>query len=153
MPSESTPTMSIRLVPGSSEWNRVKELVGRAAAASKKHAVKEEPISMLAEVDKNSLQYKISMIWRKGRPGSLDALNDDILLHVIRYLDTSSLLVFGSLYPRFGKLLETTNVRVYIHCIQPSRSDLSQFDRRSLVARFAATSRRMILGWSSSVSV
>ncbi len=110
----ATPTRTIRLVPGSGAWLRAKELVDKTAADNLKLEERPAPL-VFAKVDSNSFQYKISTVWSKGRPGSLDKLNEDVLLHIILYLDTSSLLVFGSLYRRFGKLLEGSNVRTFVY--------------------------------------
>lgn len=48
----------------------------------------------------------------KEKRGVLNALNDDVLLVVISYLDTPSLLIFGSVYDRVKRLVTDTNVRI-----------------------------------------
>ncbi|KLO08323.1 hypothetical protein SCHPADRAFT_944549 [Schizopora paradoxa] len=54
---------------------------------------------------------------------ALDTINDDVLLVVISFLDTPSLLIFGSVYDRVKKLLAATNeiARREVRCFVTKR--------------------------------
>ncbi len=67
------------------------------------------------DVDLHPLGNVVHAVGTADGKASLLSLNDDVLLVVISYLDTSSLLVFGKAYDRVAKLASDMNVR-HFYC-------------------------------------
>lgn len=89
-------------------------------------------------MDVDSTPYgKAQMSVGEGnKKASFDSLNDDVLLVVIAFLDTPSLLIFGKVYDRIAKLIRETNVR-QLNSYRTSLIELI-FSRKSLDVKFAA---------------
>ncbi|KLO08324.1 hypothetical protein SCHPADRAFT_613288 [Schizopora paradoxa] len=74
-------------------------------------AAAEIPVSIGSDLPSLGKSSKpIKPLRKNVKKANLTSLNDDILLEVIEYLDTKSLLIFAKLYERVASLVRDTNV-------------------------------------------
>lgn len=117
-------------------------------------AAAEIPVTIGSEVPSVEKSLKPSKLpRRKVKRANFSLLNDDILLEVIEYLDTKSLLIFAKLYDRVARLVRDTNVRPSrFYCSLISQPQFAPGDsqaRNALLRHEARSSRNNSWSWPS----